>query len=352
MKKTIIILSLVLALVLLVACGEKNDEKAQTPQMPDSSGVSDPLANIPKPPAPSAPGPCTPPESDELQENGPEISEEPVTFGKVKLSNYLIVAGYDNEGVKFPSKNLEFIFEDEEIATKLYKILQKTDISQGVVEDESHYFLGDILNPYFHYKAEFTEGATDTVIEFTYSPHTDRIYRKGKVAVKWSDGNAYWLTDDAAIEFISLCNANGLTDKNFLINRFNAITSMFEWSFSMTDKEPLVLEDQARQYTPEQAVKILMDELAKELCEPAPNRFFHYENYQGWNVWAISSQSDEYMNNEYYQGMNLAENQYVVSWGEIKGTYVGIGNDGGPNARFVMEYADGQWILYPRERAS
>ncbi|MBQ7090726.1 MAG: hypothetical protein IJN82_06375, partial [Clostridia bacterium] len=325
---------------------------AQTPQMPDSSGVSDPLANIPKPPAPSAPGPCTPPESDELQENGPEISEEPVTFGKVKLSNYLIVAGYDNEGVKFPSKNLEFIFEDEEIATKLYKILQKTDISQGVVEDESHYFLGDILNPYFHYKAEFTEGATDTVIEFTYSPHTDRIYRKGKVAVKWSDGNAYWLTDDAANEFISLCNANGLTDKNFLINRFNAITSMFEWSFSMTDKEPLVLEDQARQYTPEQAVKILMDELAKELCEPAPNRFFHYENYQGWNVWAISSQSDEYKNNEYYQGMNLAENQYVVSWGEIKGTYVGIGNDGGPNARFVMEYADGQWILYPRERAS
>jgi hypothetical protein len=57
MKKTIIILSLVLALVLLVACGDKNDEKAQTPQVPDSSGVSDPLANIPKPPAPSAPGP-------------------------------------------------------------------------------------------------------------------------------------------------------------------------------------------------------------------------------------------------------------------------------------------------------
>ena len=352
MKKTGIILCLLLALALLVACGENANEQAKQPQTPDSSSVSDPLANIPKPPVPDTPDPIAPPEDNKVQDADPEIPEEPTTFGKVKLSNYLIVAGYDKEGVKFPSKTLEHTFDDEEVATKLYKILQKTDISQGVVEDESHYFLGDIYNPYFHYKAEFTDGAMDTIIEFNYLLLGNGGYLKGAVAVKWPDGNAYWLTDEAASEFASLCNANGLNDKNFLINSSNAITSMFEWSFSMADKEPLVLEDQARQYTPDQAVKILMDELAKELCEPAPNRFFHYENYQGWDVHAISSQSEKYKNNEYYSGMKLAENQYVVSWGEITGTYVGIGNDGGPDSRFVMEYANGQWILYPRERAS
>ena len=57
MKKLTVIFSILLTLVLLVACGEKADGETKQSEMPDSSDVSDPLANIPKPPAPSAPGP-------------------------------------------------------------------------------------------------------------------------------------------------------------------------------------------------------------------------------------------------------------------------------------------------------
>ena len=57
MKKLTVILSILLTLILLVACGEKADGETKQSEMPDSSDVSDPLANIPKPPAPTAPGP-------------------------------------------------------------------------------------------------------------------------------------------------------------------------------------------------------------------------------------------------------------------------------------------------------
>ena len=57
MKKLTVILSILLTLILLVACGEKADGETKQSEMSDSSGVSDPLANIPKPPAPDAPGP-------------------------------------------------------------------------------------------------------------------------------------------------------------------------------------------------------------------------------------------------------------------------------------------------------
>lgn len=55
MKKAVL-LYLILAFVLLAAC-EKPAEPAKQPSSPDLSSVSDPLENIPKPPAPAAPGP-------------------------------------------------------------------------------------------------------------------------------------------------------------------------------------------------------------------------------------------------------------------------------------------------------
>ena len=55
--KNIFLCGLILALILLVSCGENANEPAEQPQLPDSPTQSDPLENIPKPPAPAAPGP-------------------------------------------------------------------------------------------------------------------------------------------------------------------------------------------------------------------------------------------------------------------------------------------------------
>ncbi len=59
---------MIFTLVLLVACGEKPAEQAKQPELPDSSSISDPLANIPKPPALVAPGP-TPYPKDEIEDS-------------------------------------------------------------------------------------------------------------------------------------------------------------------------------------------------------------------------------------------------------------------------------------------
>ena len=55
--KNIFLCGLILALILLVSCGEKPAEPAKQSELPDSPNSSDPLENIPKPPAPAAPGP-------------------------------------------------------------------------------------------------------------------------------------------------------------------------------------------------------------------------------------------------------------------------------------------------------
>ena len=350
MKKTVIILCLLLALTLFTACGENANEQAKQPQLPDSPDSSDPLANIPKPSAPDAPGPCTPPEDD--NQDIPDISYSDKGFEKVILKNHLKVAGYTAEGLDFPERDYEFTLTKsgtgESTVDKLFFVLQKVDKERGAISLKDLQLVSWMQREELPFSAEFyTSDSEETLtIHFKYASNEDFV------AVKMADGKIYLLTDEGKKELVELLNTHGMTEETFLIDEGNAITSMFEWSWSLSGHEPLILDDAARQLTPEQAAERLMDELAKELCETAPNRFFYYENYKGWDIRVISSQSKEYKNNEYYRGMNLAENQYVIAWGEIDGTRVGIGNDGGPSARFVMEYAEGQWILYPRERAS
>ncbi len=373
MKKTAVILSLLLVLTLFTACGEIANEQEKQPQLPDSTAQSDSPINIDASPAPDSPASSTPPEgnSQDNTETSPQpendkaqdavqASASSVDYDSLTLIRNVVSGGYWTvDGITQAGsieKKLQYNFfntnndwsKENSIVDKMERLL--LDIDRENSETAENMFSSRNPEPY---KAVFSVRNSEQTKEVIFNIKTKSDNNENTstaIAVMLADGSSAWLTDNAADEFIALCEQKGLTRDNFIIS--GSVTSMFDWlcSVETSNASPLFLYDENKELAPNKAAEKLMYEACRELSQPAPNRFFYYQNYEGCNFKLISNKDKEYSNNEYLNIETLTDDQFIITAIEPIGTYTGIHNDGGPDPYFFMEYTNGQWQLWLRGR--
>ena len=186
------------------------------------------------------------------------------------------------------------------------------------------------------------EGEQEEIVEFVCVD--ERIY------VKQTDGAWIRIREEASDSIVQTLDSKGIKKEYFF--RGNIKGSMFEWLCSLNNRAPMLLYDIDHKLTAEQAAEQMLYELGKELTIPDLNRLFYYEDYTGWDFKLYDNKEDDayIKQNEYLKIWTLADGQYVVSVGEVQGKYIGVSNDGGPDPYFFLEYEDGFWRLWLRER--
>ena len=350
MKKAYLFLTVLLAAALLfTACG-KVDPAAQDNPMPpvsddsdkdiaDNSTPKDDNKDIPNTKDPDGsfadtPPVDTPPEAEIVRE-----------FDTVTLKCFKYGSGYvEIEGgwtVETHVNELEYTFETDSFVDEIYKLLKQIDTTMNPKPTTDK----------IRYTARFNQrdGESEEVIEFT-SPLGGTGSGANRVWVKVSEDERRPLTQEASEEFMMLCNNKGLSNTQFFSS--DTSTTLIDWLFSIAGRQPILVHDETRQFTPEQVAEKILYDLGMELTQPSVDRFFIIKDYEGWDF-AIygNKEEDKYIrNHELYKVWTLADDQYVVVPRDIRGTYDGLVNDGMYDSFFFLEYVEGIWRLWLRSR--
>ncbi|MBQ2865007.1 MAG: hypothetical protein IJE90_00630 [Clostridia bacterium] len=232
-------------------------------------------------------------------------------------------------------------WETDSFVDEIYKLLKQFDEvvqpkdGEADFSNSAHFYLRD--------------GEGEEVIEFDY-PSGGNAYGSKRIWVKTSATQRRALTVEATERFIELCSNKGLTADNFF--KVSPHRSMIDWAISFRTDAPILLYDANRELTAQQAAEKMLYDFGEQLTQPAIDRYFHYENYSGWEFELYSNKTEDESIKELYHTDTLTDDQYVVDWGQIRGDLVGIDeiSFGGYVERYFLEYEAGIWRLWLRDR--
>jgi len=341
MKKTVIILCLLLALTLFTACGENANEQAKQPQLPDSTAQSDSPTSTETPAEPDAPTPSAPSADDETpnedkqtaptssanwRENVPDSPYDIVTL--VREMNF---TGYVSNGMEKHDDTQSYTFYKNSVCDQLYYIASLTDENAQNIS-----FTGS----YTEIKAIFRNESDGKSCEKTFILTDFEKDGRMHLAVADIENKTVHLTENAVWYFLSVCDAVHLGEQNLILDHYITDTNIY-----MTD-DPVLLKDVEQNLTPEEAANELIKKFFASYTYDQPDCPYIITEIGDTKVKLYDA--DAAKNYELLNDLDLRKNQWVVFANptvKLEGPIQGDGS----GIHWCMEYESGWWRLWMDE---